>query len=184
MRGASARRRLRCTGGALLALARGEGGADFVLLRGKQRLADVLRENEERYRNMFDTVPIGLYRSAANGRLQDANPALATMLGYESREALLAESHRYRLPHDTTSAHAADGLDGVPEHDVQIQRRDGSHIWAVDLARAYRDEGRQVVYFEGAIRDISARKQMEIEPHDHRPRLEGLGRRRRRRRVR
>ena len=47
-----------------------------------------LRESEERYRSLFDGVPIGLYRTTPEGRMLDANSALVEILGFPSREAL------------------------------------------------------------------------------------------------
>jgi PAS domain-containing protein len=64
----------------------------------ERRLADIaeqgkseqaLRESEERYRSVFEGVPIGLYRTTPAGRLLDANDALVRVLGYPDRETLL-----------------------------------------------------------------------------------------------
>jgi GAF domain-containing protein len=48
-----------------------------------------LRQSEERYRSLFDGVPIGLFRTTPAGEIVDANPGLIQMLGYPNREALL-----------------------------------------------------------------------------------------------
>ena len=47
---------------------------------------------ERRYAGFFASVPLGLYRTAPNGRILDANPFLAAMLGFSNREALLSEN--------------------------------------------------------------------------------------------
>src|SRR5258708_7203459 len=39
-----------------------------------------LQRSEERYRSLFDGVPIGLYRTTPEGQILDANPALVQML--------------------------------------------------------------------------------------------------------
>jgi PAS domain-containing protein len=51
---------------------------------------EALRESEERYRTLFDGVPVGLYRTTPAGQFMDANLAMVQMLGYPSREDLLA----------------------------------------------------------------------------------------------
>ncbi len=56
----------------------------------RQRNAELLRSSEARYRSLFESMPIGLYRSTPEGRILDVNDALVQMLGYPSREALLA----------------------------------------------------------------------------------------------
>jgi len=48
------------------------------------------REAEHRYRDVFDNVPVGLYRSTPDGTLLDANPALLQILGYERLDDYLA----------------------------------------------------------------------------------------------
>src|SRR5687768_6226949 len=67
------------------------------LRMAERRLADIaeqkrseqaLRESEERYRSVFEGVPIGLYRTTPAGRLLDANDALVRVLGYPDRETL------------------------------------------------------------------------------------------------
>jgi PAS domain S-box-containing protein len=57
--------------------------------RVEERTAD-LRESEERYRTLFDGVPVGLYRTTPTGQILDANLAFVQMVGYPDRETLLA----------------------------------------------------------------------------------------------
>ena len=44
---------------------------------------------EERYRSLVQSSAYGIYRSSVEGKFLDVNPALITMLGYESAEELL-----------------------------------------------------------------------------------------------
>src|SRR5438046_3124945 len=55
-----------------------------------QQAKQALQESEERFRTLFDGVPVGLYRSTPAGALIEANRAMVDMLGYPSREMLLA----------------------------------------------------------------------------------------------
>ena len=48
-----------------------------------------LSESESRYRSLFDRAVYGIYRCDDSGRILDANPAMAKMLGYASRQELL-----------------------------------------------------------------------------------------------
>jgi PAS domain-containing protein len=56
----------------------------------REQAETALRESEEQYRTLFEGVPVGLYRSAASGKIIDANPALVRMLGYPDRDSLLS----------------------------------------------------------------------------------------------
>jgi PAS domain S-box-containing protein len=62
-----------------------------------RRAAEVAaRENEERYRKLFENCPVGIYRTTLDGRILMANPALLRMLGYQSFEqvaTLMIDGH-------------------------------------------------------------------------------------------
>ena len=49
-------------------------------------------ERADLFRELFDQVPIGLYRTTPAGKVIDVNPALVQMLGYPDRETLLSEA--------------------------------------------------------------------------------------------
>ena len=42
------------------------------------------------YSDVLSGLPVGLYRSTPSGQILDATPPMIQMLGYPSREALLA----------------------------------------------------------------------------------------------
>jgi diguanylate cyclase (GGDEF)-like protein/PAS domain S-box-containing protein len=52
-----------------------------------------LRHSQSLYRALVDNPAYGVYRCNAEGELVDINQALLTMLGYESKEQLLAGDH-------------------------------------------------------------------------------------------
>src|SRR5208337_4382046 len=45
-----------------------------------------LEESEEKYRNLFENAPIGIFQSTVDGTILSANPAYAQMFGYQSPE--------------------------------------------------------------------------------------------------
>src|SRR5688572_24249994 len=47
-----------------------------------------LPESQGRYRELFNRVPIGLYRTTHDGRFLEANLALAELLGHREAESL------------------------------------------------------------------------------------------------
>ena len=53
------------------------------------RTIEVLRESEEHFRSLVEGIPVGLYRTDTDGRIIEANPALADTLGFPDRESLL-----------------------------------------------------------------------------------------------
>ena len=56
----------------------------------QKRSEEALRRSEGRYRSLIQSAVYGIYRSSLEGRFLDVNPALITMLGYDSAQELLA----------------------------------------------------------------------------------------------
>ncbi|MCX5977777.1 MAG: PAS domain S-box protein, partial [Coprothermobacterota bacterium] len=56
----------------------------------RKQAEDTLRESEEKYRLLIETMQDGVYRSSHEGKFLEVNPAMVKMLGYESKEELLA----------------------------------------------------------------------------------------------
>nr|BAL56310.1 PAS/PAC sensor hybrid histidine kinase [uncultured Acetothermia bacterium]BAL60148.1 PAS/PAC sensor hybrid histidine kinase [Candidatus Acetothermum autotrophicum] len=118
----------------------------------------LLRASEARYRSLFESVPIGLYRSTPDGHILDANEALVQMLGYPGKEALLEtpaqmlffdinERQRWQAEMDTKGI--------VKDFVTQLKRYDGTAIWVVDRARTVRDPQGKVLYYDGSLVDIT-----------------------------
>jgi PAS domain S-box-containing protein len=86
----------------LLGLANKPGGftdSDACLAAGFAEIAAVslvskkageaLKESEEKYRNIIETAPVGIFKSTPEGKFLEVNPALAGILGYDSPHDLI-----------------------------------------------------------------------------------------------
>jgi PAS domain S-box-containing protein len=127
----------------------------------EQRLA------EESYRKLFEGSVDGIYVTTPGGRLVNANPALARMMGYDSPEDLIGGVNDiartvYVDPALRTEYQARMQRDGmIREFEYQVRQRDGGILWLSDSATAVRDETGQVVRYEGTVRDITDQKRAE-----------------------
>ncbi len=86
------------------------------------------REHDRRYRSLLDRVPVGLYRTSPAGRIVDANPALAHILGFESPADLLAAPAQsvYLDPADRERWTArVNQAKGPVEAELHMRRPDG-----------------------------------------------------------
>lgn len=122
------------------------------LEQDRQRRA--LQEAENRYRNLFDRVPVGLYRSTPVGEFLDANPALVRLLGYPDREALMTVnvSHLYVSAEERQQWQTTVEQEGVvQDFEVRLRRNDGTIIWVRNNATVVRNEQGQILYYEGAM---------------------------------
>ena len=121
-------------------------------------------EAEGRYRRLYDGVPIGLFRAAPDNSLLDCNLALVGMLGYPSREELLARRvlETYRDPAETTALlERLEREGGIQDHEAERLRYDGSTLWARISAVAVRDANGGIAYYEGLVEDLTERKRAE-----------------------
>lgn len=130
----------------------------------RQRAEEALREAEEKYRSIVENALEGIFQTTDDGRYLSANPSLARMYGYDStlqlisdltdvRTQLYVEPRRRDVFVQQLNTHGS-----VQGFESQIYRRDGSVIWISEDARAVRDPSGRIVYFEGMVQDITARK--------------------------
>ncbi|MCP4538148.1 MAG: PAS domain S-box protein [Chloroflexi bacterium] len=139
---------------------------EIALYRHKQD--QKLRKSEERYRSLFDGVPVGLYRTAPTGLILDVNLSMVQMMGYPDREALLTVDviDLYADIEDREQFRDLIERKGsVHGFQTQARRRDGMIISVEINAQSVRDADGQILYYEGSVADISARKQATDELH-------------------
>ena len=150
------------------------GAADYIIKDRLLRLVPAIetalerdrsiRESESRYRSLYMGVPVGLFRTSADGQILDANTALAHLLGYDSADDLTAtiavdwyidpadrQRWRDRLNHERS----------VSGFEVRLRRRDGEQIWVRESARAVRDSAGAVSFYEGMIEDVTEKRLAE-----------------------
>jgi diguanylate cyclase (GGDEF)-like protein/PAS domain S-box-containing protein len=121
---------------------------------------------EPSYATLFNNIPIGLYVTAPDGRLIDANVELVRMLAYSDKTTLLTRSAGdfYIRPQDRLDELellARNG--GVRRFETLLRKADGEAIWVVDTCRAVVDAGGAVVRYEGSLEDITEEKKLQDE---------------------
>jgi PAS domain S-box-containing protein/putative nucleotidyltransferase with HDIG domain len=136
--------------------------------QSRQRRAEHNRQrNAEAYRQLFEQALIGLFQTSPEGYYLQANPELARIYGYSSPTALIAQHINvardlYLLPSRREEfKRLLETNKCVTDFEAQIRRRDGSLLWISENARAVRDTDGTVLYYEGTVQDITARKRTE-----------------------
>ncbi|RJX32954.1 MAG: PAS domain S-box protein [Desulfarculus sp.] len=117
------------------------------------------------YARIFQNSRDMIYLSSREGRWVDVNQAGVDMLGYDSREQLLAvpdsAQAAYLNPADRQAFQAAIEKDGfVKDYEVTFKRRDGAPI-EVAITSQVRKRNGAVVGYEGIIKDITERKKAQ-----------------------
>jgi PAS domain S-box-containing protein len=134
----------------------------------RKHMEKALRESERRYRSLFNSVPIGLYRTKPDGRILDVNPAIVEILGYPDRDSLQNAKtlETYVNPEDRKRLNLLLKENGfVRDFTVPLRRRDGTVVWVNIHARVVHDADDKTMYYEGAMKDISDRRQAEEQIH-------------------
>jgi PAS domain S-box-containing protein len=127
-----------------------------------QRAQSSLRASEERYRNLFETVLTGIYRTAPDGRIVMANPTLVRMLGHEQiDDAARATLERNGLGESARFHELFQGRGEIRGLESEWRRSDGATVFVRQNVRAVRNAAGHVLYFEGTVEDITDRRLAE-----------------------
>jgi diguanylate cyclase (GGDEF)-like protein/PAS domain S-box-containing protein len=144
----------------------------------RKRAEEALRSSEERYRLLFERNLAGVYRATLDGRLLECNEAFARILGYSSRDEVLAHSawdlFFNREDREAFLARLKE-KGSLTNFEVRIRRRDGTSVWALENETLIPGkDGADLV--EGTLIDITERKVAEerIEFHAYHDPLTGL----------
>jgi PAS domain S-box-containing protein len=62
----------------------------FLDISERRRAEQALRQSEAKYRELFENATYGIFRANTAGKFLDVNPALVAMLGYGSKQELMA----------------------------------------------------------------------------------------------
>lgn len=144
-----------------------------------------LREAERRYHALFDNAIEGIFRTTADGRYLDANPALANLYGFDSPQELIGSLHDigrqlYVDPQRRDEfMRIIKGRGSVTGFESQVYRKNGDVIWISENARAVLAEDGAPVGYEGTVEDITERRryQARIEHQANYDTLTGLANR-------
>jgi len=131
----------------------------------RRQMEEALRASELKYRTLFEEIPSGIYRTTPDGKMLVANPELVRMLGYGSEAELLAVDvarDLYVKDKDRDILLKRLELAGELRNvEINLRRKDGQHLVVLANTHVVRDQKGRVLYYEGALRDITDRKKME-----------------------
>ncbi len=130
-----------------------------------KRNEQALRRSEARYRSLVQSSVYGIYRSSLEGRFLDVNPALITMLGYQSaEEVLLLDPERDVFAQPEEHARLIEEfrrsgrLDGI---EVKWKRKDAVAITVRISGRAVSSADEPADVLEAIAEDVTDRRALE-----------------------
>jgi PAS domain S-box-containing protein len=148
----------------------------------RKHMEGALKENEERFRAVFEGTGLGIALVDMKTNILGINPAFQRLLGYSLEEFRAIPNLEYLHPEDAMAdAHLyMEMLKGERDHytiDKRYIRKDGGVVWARQNLSVVRDAAGKPIYFIAMIEDITQRKLMEEalrqSEHNYRVLFEG-----------
>ena len=158
----------------------------FEDITERQQAGEALRENEERFRTLFDLTPMAVYTIDASGVLVNFNRHATELWGREpvlgDRDERFCGSFKMFRPDGSLMAHEqcpmAEVVMGkvseVNNSEVLIERPDGSHITVIVNIRPLKNDRGEVIGAINCFYDITERKQTEVMVDSQRQALQLL----------
>ncbi len=122
-------------------------------------------ETHERYRRFFESSVVGFYRTTLDGQVLDCNPAFVRIMGYGSREELLAchALEFYFSPADRLDfLEQCRSLGSLTNFASRLRRKDGSEVWVLENVKPVLGQDGAAAMIEGTLVDISQQKFAEV----------------------
>jgi two-component system cell cycle sensor histidine kinase/response regulator CckA len=122
------------------------------------------RESCERYRRFFESGVVGFYRTTLDGQVLDCNPAFVRIMGYASRDELLAchALEFYFSPNDRQDfLEQCRSLGSLTNFTSRLRRQDGSSVWVLENVETVPGQDGAPAVIEGTLVDISQQKLAE-----------------------
>jgi PAS domain S-box-containing protein len=134
----------------------------------RNRAMRELRESEQKYLGLVETLPVGVLETTTDGRIVTANLAWRRMFGFGDDEDLGKVNVRdlYANPDDRGAVVQLVQADGaIPAAESVFRRRDGTIFPVERYLRSVRDETGMVTALRGIVIDITQRKSLEAQLH-------------------
>ncbi len=146
--------------------------------RLSKRQSALARENELRYRSLFEKTNDAVFLIGEDNRLLKVNDQAARMLGHTAEELTGMHIDQVVAPEELEDAYAVAGQleeQGIlPVYERIMVRKDGSRFTAeINVAMITDEEGRQV-HIQSVVRDVSNRKRLEQQLRDNLAEMENI----------
>jgi PAS domain S-box-containing protein len=144
-----------------------------------KQVEEKLQKSEAHFRSLIHGAPYGIYRVTLDGQLLHVNPALVTMLGYDSEEDLLRRNTEKDIYRDPQTR-----LDFLKKHghkedfravEAEWRRKDGKIITVRMTGHPVLGRDNSLAFFEVFAEDITERRTLERQLI-HAQKMEAIGR--------
>ena len=146
-------------------------GSPYILGTGiditeRKRAEETLRESEERYRTILETIEDGYYEVDLAGNFTFVNDSMCRIFGYPKEELIGMNDRQYTDKENAKTLFQAFNKvyrTGEPHigYDYEIIRKDGTKRHVETSVSLLKDSSDKPTGFRGIVRDITDRKRAE-----------------------
>jgi PAS domain S-box-containing protein len=141
----------------------------------RKRSEERLRQSENQYRTLIQSMPDGVYRSTPEGKFIEVNDAMVRILGYDSKEDLMSIDIKSQLYFDSEERESLTKKMRLNELDVfPLRKKDGTIVYIEDHGWLVTDENDNIIFHEGVSRDVTQRKIAEVQLQEYSEQLKEL----------
>jgi len=159
----------------------------YVINREIKEAEEALIESEEKYRTLVENLAIGVYQIAPDGKILEINPAMRRIIGFDTEDNP-KEYNPEMLKNYTSWDFYPDRkvresfLESIRNHgeirniEMQIFNIRKELIWVSITAKGRFDENGILLFIDGVLEDISARKAAEAQLIEAKEKAEEMNR--------
>jgi PAS domain S-box-containing protein len=135
-------------------------------LTNQKHLEELFRESEDRFRNLYENSPIGIYRTSPDGKILLANSKIVEMLGYSSYDELAninVKQSGYAGDYTRDDFIFLLEKNGeITGYETTWHKKNNEIVHVRENAKAIKDSTGKILYYDGTVEDINDRKKVEL----------------------
>ena len=129
-------------------------------VREREQAQAALRESEQRFRNILNTVPIGVIYTDLNGHVKQTNPRFRELVGYTEGELRSMSSVQYTHADDLAAdaeltRQLLSGEIPMARRQKRLVTKDGRTLWVQSTSTLLKDASGRPRRVVGVVEDIS-----------------------------
>ncbi|NLI74506.1 MAG: PAS domain-containing sensor histidine kinase [Euryarchaeota archaeon] len=144
-----------------------------------ERTNQALAQSEEKYRTIVENIDVGIFRTSPgdDGKIVQANPAMARILGYSNVEELISHSpiDLYIQPRHRRATIARLDRDNVIKNMKSVlSHKSGRPINVLLTLKAHRNEEGKIEWIDGVMVDMTVQERARRRIEEERARLQAI----------
>ncbi|MBT3259730.1 MAG: response regulator [Deltaproteobacteria bacterium] len=162
-----------------------EGDADVGLVRmvshtsaaiNNVNFYQALRENEKKYRTLFEESRDAIFICDRTGEMIDANQAMLDLFGYTRSEMMQMNVWDTNINREDVARFVAatDQTGSVRDFEVGARKKHGEQMICLVTATSRRTDDGHILVYQGIVRDITEQKQAEADLRQYQEHLKEL----------